>query len=216
MIFYRFASLVLSGAIVLAVGVSFGTAWCGEATPEQNLALLKQIDADLVKKPGDLNFLCRHAELMGKMKRYQEEVSEASKIIGKFPKARDAFLIQAHGLGNLERSADAIKSLDRAFSLGAPTPELLVLKATHLRREKKYKEAIAVLSKVIEQHPGYSPAYDSRSVCYYRLYGPCKLALDDLEAESRLQPPNAETKTLIQELKKKLAANSSTNSIKDQ
>ncbi len=91
MIFYRFASLVLSCAIVLAVGVSFGTAWCGEATPEQNLALLKQIDADLVKKPGDLNFLCRHAELMGKMKRYQEEVSEASKIIGKFPKAKFDF-----------------------------------------------------------------------------------------------------------------------------
>lgn len=207
MIFNRFFSMALSAAIVFAVGVSSGPAWCGEATQEQNLALLKQIEADLAKKPGDLKLLCQHAELLGRLHRYDEEVSEAAKIIGKFPNARDAFLIQAHGLGNIERSADAIKSLDKAFSLGAPTPELIVLKATHLRREKKYKEAIAVLSKVIEQHPGYSAAYDCRSVCYYRLYGPCRLALNDLEIESRLEPQNAETKTLIQALKKKLAAN---------
>ncbi len=206
--FNRFAKLVLSGAIVLSVAGSSGPAWCGEvATQEQNLALLKAIEADLAKKPGDLNLLCRHAEMNGRLHRYDEEVVEASKILAKFPNSRDAFLIQAHGLGNLERSADAINSLDRAFSLGAPTPELLVLKATHLRRQKKYKEAVAILSKVIEQHPGYSAAYDCRSVCYYRLYGPCKLALNDLEIESRLEPQNAEAKTLMLELRKKLSAN---------
>lgn len=206
MLFNRIVNLALSAALIFAVAGSIGPGWCGEAaTQEQNLALLKRIEADLAKKPNDQLLNLQHAELMGRLHRYDEEVEEASAILKKDPRSRDAYLIQAHGFGMLERSADAIKSLDAAFSLGKPTPDLLVLKATHLRREKRYLEAVKILSKVIEEHPGYSEAYDCRSVCYYRLYGPCKLALSDLEIESRLEPQKQETKDLIKELRKKLA-----------
>jgi len=198
--------LVLSLVLILAIATVSAPGWCGdETTQQQDLTALKEIDVQLRKKPGDVTLLCKHAEMMGRLHRYDDELKEASEIIKSNPRSRDAFLIQAHGFGNLERSGDAIKSLDTAFSLGAPTPELLVLKATHLRREKRYAEAVKILSKVIDDHPDYSAAYDCRSVCYYRLYGPCKLALDDLEHESRLEPQNEETKKLIQELKRKLA-----------
>lgn len=166
---------------------------------------LKQNSAlETAKTANDNVTLLKHAEMMGRMKRFDVEVSESTKVIQNQPNNREAYLIQAHGLGNLDRSADAIKSLDKAFSLGPPTPELLVLKATHLRHEKNYDEAVKILTEVIQKNPNYSAAYDCRSVCYYRLYGPCTLALNDLEMESRLEPQNAEVKTLIDELKKKL------------
>ncbi len=203
MIFYRFASLVLSGAIVLSFSGLSRTARCGdEPTQEQNLALLKEIDADLAKKPGDLVLQGQHAEMMGRLKRFNEQIAEANRMLGQNPKFRDAYLLRAHGEGNLKRNSEAIASLDKAFALGAPTPKLLLLKARYLKSEKRYREAIELLNQVIQAEPSNFTAYDYRSLCFFRLNGPCEQALQDMERVVLLNPKDVDAKVLLANLRR--------------
>lgn len=212
MIFNRFSSMALSAAIFVAFGVSSGPVWCGEATQEQNLALLKQIDADLAKKPGDLELLCQHAELMGKMKRYADEISDAAKIIAINPKLKDGYLLQAQGQAKLNRNAAAIASLNKAFEVGGSTHSQQILKARLLRREKRYSEAISIVDQVIRENPSDYNAYDCRAGCYYSQNGPCLRAISDLEAVVRLNPSDVEAKALVVDLRTKLASQSNAKS----
>lgn len=211
MIFNRFSSMALSAAIFLAFGVSSGPAWCGEATQEQNLALLKQIDTDLAKKPGDLNFQLQHAAVLGRLKRYDEQVAEASSLIKKDPKLREAYIIRSDGEANQKRYAEAIVSLDMAFKLGAPTPRLLLFKASYLKNEKRYSEAIDTLNRVIEAEPSNATAYNFRAVCFFRLYGPCEKALRDMEKVVLLDPSDSKARLLVADLKRELRPSRSTS-----
>ncbi len=208
MIFYRFASLVLSGAIVLAVGVSFGPAWCGEAvnSTSEDQADLAKIEAQLARKPNDLELQFQHAEMLGRLQRYEDEVAEADLMLIKNPKLRDAYLIKAHAEGNLNRYGDAVLSLDRAFQLGPPTAKLLLAKASHLKSQKKYLEAITLLNQITRSNPSECDAYLYRAFCYHQLYGPTVNELNDLETLSRLQPTNKQVQILIPEIKKGLAS----------
>jgi len=208
MMLNRFFSLALSGAIVFAVGVSGGPAWCLEATQEQNLALLKAIDADLAKKPNDTLLLLKHAEMMGLLQRYVEQVDEANKLIKKNPNLRDAYLIRSDGEANQKRYAEALVSLDKAFSLGSPTPKLLLYKARYQRNEKKYSEALKTINMVIKADPTNVAAYKCRSECYFRLNGSCIEALQDMEKVVALNPSDVAAKSLVEKLKNELATKS--------
>jgi hypothetical protein len=116
MFFNRFFCLPLSVAIVIAVVGSSAPALSAEAaTQDQNLALLKEIEADLAKKPNDVPLLLQHAATMGRLKRAEEEVAEANRLLKNNPKLRDAYLIRSDGEANLKRYGDAISSLDIAF-----------------------------------------------------------------------------------------------------
>ena len=208
--FNRFASLVLSGAIVLSFAGSSGPGWCGEvATQEQNLALLKEIEANLAKKPGDLTFQLQHAAIMGRLKRYEEQVAEASNLLKKDPKLREAYIIRSDGEANQKRYAEALASLDMAFKLGAPTTKLLLFKASYLKNEKRYNEAIETLNRVIEAEPSNAIAYNFRSVCFFRLYGPCEKALHDMERVVLLNPSDSKARLLVADLKRELRPSAS-------
>lgn len=88
MLFNRIVNLALSAALIFAVGGSIGPGWCAEAaTQEQNLALLKRIEADLAK-PNDQLLNLQHAELMGLLGRFDEQIVEANKLISKNPNLR--------------------------------------------------------------------------------------------------------------------------------
>ncbi len=209
MIFNRYFNLTLSSAIVLCFAGSSGPAWCGEATQEQNLALLKQIDADLVKKPDNILLRLQHAELMGLLKRYEEQVNEANSLLAKNPKLRDAYLIRADGEANQKFYASALISLDMAFKLGAPTPKLLLYKARCLRNEKRYVEAITTVNSLLEVEPSNIDAYKCRSACYFRLDGPCEKALRDMEKVVLLDPSDTKAVALVADLKRELTARTS-------
>jgi tetratricopeptide (TPR) repeat protein len=204
MIFNRFFNLALSTAILLAVGVSSGPVWCGEATQEQNLALLKQIDADLAKKPDNILLKLQHAELMGLLRRFDEQIIEANKLLAKNPKLRDAYLIRADGEANQKRYAEALVSFDNALRLGAPTPKLLLSKARCLKNEKRYAEAVETLNQVIKAEPSNVSAYDCRAICFFRLYGPCPQALQDMEKVVLLDPSDTKAVALVSDLKREL------------
>ncbi len=207
--FIRFFNLAMSAVIVVTVVISSGPAWCGEATQEQNLALLKQIEADLVKKPDNILLKLQHAELMGLLRRFDEQVAEANMLVKKNPKLRGAYVIRADGEANQMHYTDAVRTLDLAFELGAPTPDLLLFKATCLKNEKKYKEAIETVSRAIEAQPSNFDAYKCRSICYFRLNGPCEQALRDMEKVVLLNPSDAKAKTVVASLKRELAVKTS-------
>lgn len=205
MLFNRIVNLALSAALIFAVAGSIGPGWCGEAaTQEQNLALLKRIEADLAKKPNDQLLNLQHAELMGLLGRFDEQILEANKLISKNPNLRDAYLIRSDGEANQKRYSEALLSLDKAFKLGTPTPRLLLTKARCLKSEKRYAEAIETLNKVIGAEPSNVTAYDCRSICYFRLYGPCEKALKDMEKVVSLNPADAKAVDLVADLKREL------------
>ena len=205
MLFNRIVNLALSAALIFAVAGSIGPGWCGEAaTQEQNLALLKRIEADLAKKPNDQLLNLQHAELMGLLGRFDEQILEANKLISKNPNLRDAYLIRSDVEANQKRYSEALLSLDKAFKLGTPTPRLLLTKARCLKSEKRYAEAIETLNKVIGAEPSNVTAYDCRSICYFRLYGPCEKALKDMEKVVSLNPADAKAVDLVADLKREL------------
>ncbi len=211
MLFKRIVNLALSAALIFAVAGSIGPGLCGEAaTQEQNLALLKRIEADLAKKPNDQLLNLQHAELMGLLGRFEEQVVEADKLIKKYPKLAGAYVIRADGEANQMRYNDAILTLDLAFKLGASTPDLLLFKANCLKNEKRYKEAIDTVNKVIEAQPANFEAYKCRSVCYFRVYGACAQALRDMEKVVLLNPSDAKAKTVVASLKRELAGKAAT------
>jgi len=201
--------MALSAAIFVAFGVSSGPVWCGEATQEQNLALLKQIDADLAKKPDNILLKLQHAAVLGRLKRYEEQVAEASSLLRKDPKLREAYIIRSDGEANQKRYAEAIVSLDLAFKLGTPTPKLLLFKASYLKNEKRYKEAIETLNRVIEAEPSNATAYNFRAVCFFRLNGPCEKALHDMEKVVLLDPSDSKARLLVADLKRELRPSAS-------
>lgn len=206
----RFSSLTLVAATVIAVAGSGEPASCTEAAAqEQNLALLKRIDADLAKKPDNTLLQLQHAEVMGLLKRYDEQIAEANVVIKKYPKLRDAYLIRSDGQTNLKMYAEAIVSLDMAFKLAAPTPKLLLAKVRCLMNSERYSEAIAALNKIVEAEPSNATAFDRRSLCYFSLYGPCEQALRDMEKVVSLRPSDASAKEMVAGLKRELTLKTS-------
>ena len=201
----RFSSFAIGASVAIAVVVASTPASCAEAaTQEQNLALLKEIDANLLKKPDNILFQLQHAEMMGLLKRYEEQIIEANKLLSKNPNLRDAYLIRSDGEANQKRYAEALISLDKAFKLGSPTPKLLLQKARYLRNEKKYETAIAVLDPLIALEPSNIDAYKCRSACYFYLHGPCDKALQDMEKVVLLNPSDSIAVGLVADLKREL------------
>jgi tetratricopeptide (TPR) repeat protein len=201
--FSRYSIIAIATAIVLSFAGLIGPVWCAEAAArEQNLVLLNEIEADLSKKPDDLVLQGQHAEMMGRLNRFDEQIAEANRILSKDPKFRDAYLLRAHGEGNLNRNAEAITSLNRAFALSPPTPRLLLLKAMYLKNEKRFDEAIGILNQVIQAEPSNYIAYDYRSLCFYRLKGPCENALQDMKKVVLLNPRDLGAKTLLANLRR--------------
>ncbi|MDQ5933057.1 MAG: Tetratricopeptide repeat protein [Cyanobacteriota bacterium erpe_2018_sw_21hr_WHONDRS-SW48-000092_B_bin.40] len=210
MLFNRLFILALSVAIVIAVAGSSEPALSSEAaTHEQNLAMLKEIEADLAKKPDDVTYQLQHAAILGLLHRDEEAVAEANKLLLRNPKLRDAYLVRADGEANLKRYDDAVVSLDMVFRLSAPTPKLLLSKAKYLSNAKRYPEAIETVNRVIELEPSNVRAYGRRAYCYRCLFGPCDKALKDMEKVVLLDPSDAKAKSLLADLKKELMVKTS-------
>lgn len=205
MLFKRFSRLVIVAAVVIAVAGSIEPALSAEAaTQEQNLALLKIIEANLTKKPDDITYQLQHAAILGLLQRDEEAVAEANKLLLRNPKLRDAYLVRADGEANLKRYDDAVVSLDMVFRLSTPTPKLLLSKAKYLSNAKRYAEAIETVNRVIELEPSNVRAYGRRAYCYRCLFGPCDKALKDMEKVVLLDPSDAKAKSLLADLKKEL------------
>lgn len=205
MIFNRFASLVLSGAIVLVVAGSAGPAWCGEATQEQNLALLKQIEADLVKKPGDLELQVRHMQALGVARRYQEELKEAEILIARNPHLRSAFKCQMFALVGLGNWPKAYVAIEQVRKLGPLSPSELAIRGAILSSLGQCREALTDLNESISRDSSDAVAFFSRAQCHFKLNGPSPLVVHDLEKTLRLEPDFPNAQKLLDFMNKKLA-----------
>lgn len=203
-------NLTLRCGLVFCVAISGSAAWCVEVeNQEHNLALLNAINADLEKKPKDTQLLLKHAEVMGLLQRYGEQVDEANKLIRMNSKLRDAYLIRSDGEANQKKYAEALVSLEKAFNLAPPTPKLLLYKARYLRNEHKYREALDVVNLVIKAEPSNIGAYKCRSECYFRLNGSCNEALQDMEKVVSLNPTDTAAMALVQKLRNELSGKAS-------
>lgn len=165
---------------------------------------LAKIESQLAKTPDNIELQIRHAEVLGSLQRFEDEVAEANALLRKDAKLRDAYLIRAHGESNLRRYGDAVISLDKAFQIGPPTTKLLLAKASFLKSQKKYLEAISLLNQILKDSPSLQEAYLYRAFCNHQLYGPTVSELTDLETLSRLQPSNKKIQVLIAEIRKSI------------
>ncbi len=205
MIFNRYFNLALGSAIVLCFACSSGPAWCGEATQEQNLALLKQIEADLVKKPGDIQLQVRHMQALGIAGRFPEELRESEILIAKYPQMRSAFKGQMFALAGLGNWARAKIAIEQVRKLGPLSPSELAIKGAILSSMGQYREALMDLNESISRDSSDPIAFFSRAQCHFKLNGPSLLAVHDLEKTLRLDPAFPNAQKLLDYMNKKLA-----------
>jgi tetratricopeptide (TPR) repeat protein len=203
----RFSSFAIGASVAIAVVVSSAPAFGAEAeTLEQNLALLREIDADLAKKPGDVSLLLRHAQVMGHLERYEMQLSESRSLCLKYPKLREAKKSLASSLFGLKQFADALDALNQAFALGPPSSSELVQRAILLTELDRYSDALSDLNVVIKEHPTDEDAFFLRSECYFHLNGPCRQAVSDLEQTLKINPSRADARKLLTYMNKKIGA----------
>jgi len=194
MLFNRIVNLAASAALIFAVAGSIGPGWCGEAaTQEQNLALLKRIEADLAKKPGDVELQVRHMQALGVARRYQDELLEAENLIARNPHLRAAFKGQMFAFVGLRDWSSAMIAIEKVKALSPLSPSELATRATILSGLGRYREALVDVNESILRNSSDAGAFFTRAECLYKLNGASDDVVRSLETTLKLDPgfPNA-------------------------
>ncbi len=210
MIFNRFFNLALSAVIAVTVVVLCGPAWCGETvkTAAENQAVLAKIETQLAKKPGDVELQVQRALAMGRLERYEEQLSLSKLLCLKYPKLREAKKSMAYSLFCLKRSAEALDALNQTFALGSPSASELLQRAILLAELDRYSEALKDVNVVIKDNNADEHAFFLRAECYFHLNGPCKQASSDLEQTLKINPSREDARKLLVYMNKKITAGS--------
>ncbi|MDQ5933059.1 MAG: hypothetical protein QG574_343 [Cyanobacteriota bacterium erpe_2018_sw_21hr_WHONDRS-SW48-000092_B_bin.40] len=190
----RFSSLTMVAAIVVAVTGSIGPAQCGDAAKqEKNLVLLKQIEEDLVKTPGDVDLQVRHMQALGVAHRRQDQLREAEILISKHPRLREAFKGKMFALIGLRNWTGAMTAMEQVKKLGPLSSAELTIRGSILAGLERYQEALIDLNESIFRDSSDAGAYFTRAECLYKLHGPTADVVYNLEKTLKLEPdfPNA-------------------------
>jgi tetratricopeptide (TPR) repeat protein len=205
----RFSSLAMVAAIVVAVTGSIGPVQCGEADKqEKNLALLKQIEADLVKRPEDLDLQVRHMQALGVAGRSQDQLREAEILISKYPHLRDAFKGQMFALIGLRNWSGAMTSIEQVRKLGPLSQSELTVRGIILTSLGNYREALRDLNESLSRDSSDAGAYFSRAECLYKLHGASPQVVHDLERTLKLDPDCRNAQKLLDFMNAKITSQS--------
>ncbi|MFA7336015.1 MAG: hypothetical protein WC028_04475 [Candidatus Obscuribacterales bacterium] len=213
----RIFVFTLSGAIVLLVASGL-PAWCGNAVSTKTMQL-KFVEDLIISKPTDPVLRVQHAELLCCLNRFDEAMDESDIVIQMSPKFRDAYVVKAQSLAGKRRFKEALRCLDEAFKLGAPSWKLLLTKGTFLERDERYREAVLIFNQVIKLEPRDANAYMHRAHCDREINGPTEKSLKDLEMVAKLDPGYSTIQAQIRGLKNAISkqnANSKQSGISKQ
>ncbi|MBP9094746.1 tetratricopeptide repeat protein [bacterium] len=166
---------------------------------------IKLVEDLLKANPNDVNLHFQRAELLVFLKRFDEAIEETDHLINLNSRLRDAYIVKGRSLAGKKHYREAIRYLDMAFKLGAPSSKLLLEKASYLRNDNKFVEAIEILSRVIKADPSNAAAYESRARCYFNIQGRRKQALQDMEKVVSLHPWDTKAKGAVEALKGELS-----------
>ena len=207
----RFSSLTIVAAIVVAVANSIGPAQCGDADKqEKNLVLLKQIEAELVKTPGDLDLQVRHMQALGVAGRNQEQLKEAEILISKHPRLRAAFKGQMFALIGMGNWTGAMTAIEQVRKLGPLSQSELTVRGIILTSMGRYREALNDLNESLSRDSSDAGAYFSRAECLYKLHGATPEVVHDLERTLKLEPDCRNAQKLLDFMKARITVSSST------
>src|SRR3990167_8142528 len=121
-------SLALSVAICLSVSSYIEPAFCGDVLTTKELQV--KFVEDLIKaNPNDANLHLQRAELLVFLERFDAAIDESDRLIKWNSKLRDAYIVKGRSLAGKKHYREAIRYLDMAFKLGAPSSTLLLYKA---------------------------------------------------------------------------------------
>ena len=209
--FIRHSIIAKVTAIVLSFAGSIGPAWCGDATKqEQNLVLLKQIEAELVKTPGDLDLQVRHMQALGVAGRNQEQLKEAEILISKHPRLRAAFKGQMFALIGMGNWTGAMTAIEQVRKLGPLSQSELTVRGIILTSMGRYREALNDLNESLSRDSSDAGAYFSRAECLYKLHGATPEVVHDLERTLKLEPDCRNAQKLLDFMKARITVSSST------
>jgi len=209
----RFSSLTLVAAIVIAVAGSGEPALCSEAaTQEKNLALLKVIEANLAKKPGDVELLCRHMQALGIARLYQDELREAEALITKYPRLRAAYKGQMFALVGLRNWTGALAAMDKVTSLGALSPSELATRGAILAALGRYPQALSDVNESILRDSTDAGSFFTRADCLYKMNGPSAEVVGSLEQTLKLDPNFPNARKLLDFMTAKLSSSTARSS----
>ena len=202
----RFSSLAMVAAIAAAVAGSIGPAQCGDAAKqEKNLVLLKQIEAELVKTPGDLDLQVRHMQALGVAGRNQDQLREAEILISKYPHLRAAYKGQMFALIGMGNWSGAMTAIEHLRKLGQLSPSELAIRGTVLTRLRRYPEALIDLNESISRDSSDAGSYFNRAECLYKQHGATAEVVHDLEQALKLDPDLPNVRKLLDFMKARIA-----------
>lgn len=204
--FSRHSIVAKVTAIVLSFAGSIGPAQCGDADKqEQNLVLLKQIEADLVKRPEDLDRQVRHMQALGVAGRSQDQLREAEILISKYPHLRDAFKGQMFALIGLRNWSGAMTAIEQVRKLGPLSQSELTVRGIILTSLGRYREALKDSNESLSRDSSDAGAYFSRAECLYKLHGASPQVVHDLERTLKLDPDCRNAQKLLDIMKARIA-----------
>jgi tetratricopeptide (TPR) repeat protein len=202
----RLSNLTMGAAIVIAVVSSSAPVWCEDATKqEKNLVLLKQIEADLVKRPGDLDLQVRHMQALGVAGRNQDQLREAEILISKHPHLRDACKGQMFALIGLRNWSGAMTAIEQVRKLGPLSQSELTVRGIILTSLGRYREALNDLNESLSRDSSDAGAYFCRAECLYKLHGATSEVVHDLEQTLKLDPDCRNAQKLLDIMKGRIA-----------
>ncbi len=184
----------------LLLGSSVSAAESSNAQAE-----LARIEAQLAKNPGDVDLQVNRGIVLGELRRYEDEIAQANKLIANKVSLRKAYLMQEHGYAGLEKFDRALQSLEMAFNYEKPSTAELLLNIDLLIENGKYKDGLKLASDLIGREPRNAEAYVCRADCYFHIFGPCQQAIKDLEVSLALNPSRESTNSLLTEMRRRLS-----------
>lgn len=211
MLFKKNPSLAVVAAVVIAVSNSSTPAWCWDATKqEKNLVLLKQIEADLVKRPEDLDLQVRHMQALGVAHRRQDQLKEAETLISKHPHLREAFKGKMFAFIGLRNWTGAMTAMEQVEKLGPLSSAELTIRGSIFAGLEQYPEALVDLNEAISRDSSDAGAYFTRAECLYKLHGPTAEVVHSLEKTLKLEPDFPNAKILLDSISASLKSGEST------
>lgn len=204
--FIRHSIIAKVTAIVLSFAGSIGPAQCWDATKqEQNLVLLKQIEAELVKTPGDLDLQVRHMQALGVAGRNQDQLREAEILISKHPHLRAAYKGQMFALIGLGDWSGGMTAIEQVRKLGPLSTSELATRGTILTSLGRYREALNDLNESLSRDSSDAGAYFTRADCHYKLHGATPEVVHDLEQTLKFDPNFRNAQKLLDIMKARIA-----------
>lgn len=187
-----FVRSLVSGVIAMLLCASHATA--GEPAPDLN-GQLASIEQQLKESPKDWVLKVKHAALLGKLKRFSEELAEAKELSKLNATDPDPYRLMEQACNGLNDYRSALDWNSKLLQMGLGSAQTYNRRAGIFCELSRYKDALICADKSFSLatkddigHFDRGLALLNRADAMYHISGPSEAILKDLEESNRVRP----------------------------